>query len=46
MHAYVVENWSHVPILISLDRVLEGKNSKNLIKIIMVVVCNGGGLGK
>jgi hypothetical protein len=26
--------------------VLEGANSKNLIKIIVVVVYNGGGLGK
>jgi len=35
-----------VPILISLDHVLKGENSKNLTKITMAIVCNGGGLGK
>jgi hypothetical protein len=33
-------------VLISLDHVLEGENSKNLTKVIMAEVCNGGGLGK
>jgi hypothetical protein len=46
IHAYVVKNWSHVPILISLDHVIEGENSKTLTKVIMATMCNGGGFGK
>ncbi len=46
IHAYVVKNWSHVLILISLDHVIDGANSKTLTKVSMVAMCNGGGLGK
>jgi len=46
IHAYVVKNWSHVLILISLDHVIEGENSKTLTKVSMDAMCNHGGLGK
>jgi hypothetical protein len=39
-------SWEVEPSAGFLDCVLEGANSKNLKEIIVVVVCNGGGLGK
>jgi hypothetical protein len=33
LHYYVVHNWVRIPIFIFLDKVLEGSNSDNLIKV-------------
>jgi len=46
IHAYVVKNWNHVLILISLDHVIEATNSKTITKVSMAAMCNHGGLGK
>ena len=35
IHAYVVQNWSCVPFLISLERVVEGGGSNNLTQVII-----------
>jgi hypothetical protein len=42
MHCYVVQNWVKIPLLISLDRVIEGSRSDNLTKVIMEVLMIGG----
>ena len=35
IHAYVVQNWSRIPYLISLERVVEGGGSDNLTQVII-----------
>ena len=35
IHAYVVQNWSCVPCLISLEKVVEGSGSENLTHVII-----------
>jgi hypothetical protein len=35
IHAYVVQNWSRVPYLISLEKVVEGSGSDNLTQVII-----------
>jgi hypothetical protein len=35
IHAYVVQNWSRIPFLISLERVVEGGGSDNLTQVII-----------
>jgi hypothetical protein len=44
IHFYVMQNWVNIPILISLDRVVVGSRSDNLIKVIMVALMISGGL--
>ncbi len=44
MHYYVMHNWVRIPILISLDRVVERLGSDNLTKVIMKVLIIGGGV--
>jgi len=44
IHYDVVQNWVRIPILISLDKVLEGLGSDNLTKVIMEALTIGGGL--
>jgi hypothetical protein len=46
VHYYVVENWVKFLILISLDRMVEGSRSNNLIKVIMEAMMIGGGLAR
>jgi hypothetical protein len=40
----VLQNWVRIPILISLDRVLEGSSNDNLTKVIMEALTIGGEL--
>jgi hypothetical protein len=44
VHAYVVENWRKQPILLNLERVVDGNTSNNLIVIIICFLTNLGGL--
>ncbi len=44
IHYYVVENWARIPILISLDCVLEGSSSNNFTKVIMEALTTRGGM--
>jgi hypothetical protein len=46
VHAYVVQNWSRVPVLISLEHVIDGGKAKNLTKMIMSAVGSVGGLSQ
>ena len=46
VHAYVVQNWSRVPVLISLEHVTDGGKAKNLTKMIMSAVGSAGGLSQ
>jgi hypothetical protein len=46
MHYYVMQNWVKIPLLISLDRVIEGSRSDNLTKVIIEVLMIGGGVPK
>jgi len=39
-----MENWVRIPILISLNYVLEGSNSDNLTKVIMEALTIGEGM--
>ncbi len=34
LHAYVIKDWSWIPILVSLERVIERIDSRNIIRII------------
>jgi len=38
VHYYVMHNWIRIPILISLDKMLEDSSSDNLTKVIMEVL--------
>jgi hypothetical protein len=44
VHSDVVQNWVRIPILISLDKMLEGLDSDNLTKVIMEALAIGEGL--
>jgi hypothetical protein len=43
IHRYVVQNWVRISILVSLDKMLEGLGSDNLVKVIMEAFTIGGG---
>jgi hypothetical protein len=46
-HAFtLVQNWVRIPIIISLDIVLEGLGNDNLTKFIMETLTIGGGCQK
>lgn len=44
VHAYIVQDWVRVPLLVSLQRVECTPNAENLTSLIMEAVANGGGL--
>jgi hypothetical protein len=44
IHCYVVQNWSRVPILISLERVQDQATSTNLLNLILSAVKHKGGV--
>jgi hypothetical protein len=44
VHCYVVENWVRIPILISIDGLLEGFGFKNLTKVTMEALTIRGGM--
>lgn len=46
IHYYVVETWVKILIFISLDWVVDGSRSNNLIKVIMEAVMIGGKLAR
>jgi len=46
VHAYVVVGWTKVPILICVDRIVDGSSSNNLTEVIMISMMKGGGLSK
>ncbi len=44
MHAYVVEKWRRQPILLNLERVVEGSTSNSFITMIICSLIDLGGL--
>lgn len=44
VHIYIVQNWVHVPLLVSLQQVHCYPNVENLTKFIIEVVANDGEL--
>ncbi len=38
IHCYVIQNWCHLFVLISLEQVIEGRGFDNMIKMIMDVL--------
>jgi hypothetical protein len=44
MYAYVMHSWMKVPIMISFQRVVDGRKVENFILVIMKALHNGGGL--
>jgi hypothetical protein len=46
VHAYVVDGWTKVLILICVEQIVDGLGSNNLTKVIMNFMMKGGGLSK
>ncbi len=46
VHKYVVYNWLHIPIFLSIERVVIGLSVDNLIHVLMQSLMNQGGLTK
>ncbi len=46
VHAYVVNCWTKVLILVFVDRIVDGSSFNNLIKVIMNALLKGEGLTK
>jgi hypothetical protein len=46
VHAYVVQNWLKLPILLSLECVVLQSNADNLTLILMQALMHQGGLTK
>jgi hypothetical protein len=46
MHAYVIDYWIRLPILVFVKRVIDGSCFKNLTKVIVATLLRGGGLMK
>ncbi len=46
MHAYVVDCWTRVPILICVYKIVDVLGSNNFIELIMNAIMKGGGLTK
>jgi hypothetical protein len=44
IHAYVVQNWSRIPILITLEHIQDQATSVNLLQIILKAVKDKGGV--
>jgi hypothetical protein len=44
IHCYVVQNWSRVPILISLERVQDQATSSKLLRLILSAMKHKGGV--
>ncbi len=45
MHIFV-DCWITLPILVSIEKVIDGSSSNNLIEVIMAALLKGGGLTK
>jgi hypothetical protein len=46
VHAYVVDCWTKIPILVCVDKTVDGLGSHNLTEVIMNALLKGGGLTK
>lgn len=46
VHAYVVRDWKQIPLLLTLERVNEGRIANNFTNVIINVVCAHRGHSK
>ncbi len=46
VHGYCVQDWCCIPILLTIDYVVEGSNAQNLTKVIMDILMVASGLIK
>jgi hypothetical protein len=46
IHAYVVQSWVRIPILLQVECVVDGLGNKNLIEVIIVILIRCRGLIK
>jgi hypothetical protein len=44
LHAYIIKEWSQIPILLSLERVVEGADAGHLTRVIIQALLTIGGL--
>lgn len=44
VHGYVIEKWERKPILLNLERIVDGCNADNLTNVILTVAMWHGGL--
>jgi hypothetical protein len=44
LHAYIIKEWSWIPILLSLERVVKGADAGNLTRVIIQALLTVGGL--
>ncbi len=46
IHAYVIQSWVRIPILLQVKCIMDGFGNNNLIEIIIVTLIRCGGLRK
>ncbi len=46
IHAYVVQSWVRIPILLQVECIMDGFGNKNLIEVIIVTLIRWWGLRK
>jgi hypothetical protein len=46
IHAYIVRDWEHYPILLRLERVVDGAGAENIIKTVLSALEDDGNLSK
>jgi hypothetical protein len=44
VHAYVIDCWIRLPILVFIERVIDGSSFNNLTEVVMVTLLKGEGL--
>jgi hypothetical protein len=44
IYVYVMKNWMRIPMMINLQRIVDGSNANKFNVVIMEVLQNGGGL--
>jgi hypothetical protein len=44
IHVYIISDWERVPLLLSLERVIEGGSAESITKIILGALAKQGGL--
>ncbi len=46
IHRFMVDGWTKWPILVCVNKIVNGFRSNNVIKVIMNTLLKGGGLNK
>jgi hypothetical protein len=45
VHAYIYEDWSQIPLLIGLKRIVEAPNADHLTSVVLEALQSGAGVG-